>query len=67
MRMRIDGLQTTKARFRQYVSANPAATEGWVEPLNDSDYQVTADYVDPFKEIAANFGLTVDPNLSDVE
>ena len=67
MRLRIDGQDTTKARFRQYVSSNPSATEGWVEPLNDSDYQVTEDYVDPFNEIAANFGLTVDPNLSDVE
>ncbi len=67
MQLRIDGLEQTKARFRQYVSSNPATAEGWVAPLNDTVYQVTEDYVDPFKEIAANFGLTVDPNLSDVE
>ena len=63
--VRIDGIEDTKSRFLRYVKSNPAAERGWVAPENESVYQVTDDYLDPFKEIAANFGLTAEVNPTD--
>ena len=66
VQVRIDGIEDTKARFFRYVQSHPVTERGWVEPENESVYQVTNDYLDPFKEVAANFGLIAEANPTDV-
>lgn len=62
MRVKIQGGldPQTEERFHQYMADSPARHEGWVSPEALGTYQVTADYLDPFKEVAANFGLVVE-------
>jgi hypothetical protein len=59
MQLRVHGHDHTKGRLRQYLASNPAAREGWVSVDSPDRYWVHDAYVDPFKEIAANFGLVV--------
>lgn len=53
------GDEGTKERFVQYMKANPAARNGWVTWDVGPEFSVQDDYTDPFREIAANFGLEV--------
>jgi hypothetical protein len=55
------GEEDTKERFRRYLASNPAARRGWVNVGDEGLIAVSEDYIDPFREIAANFGLEVDP------
>ena len=63
MRVKVKGAvdPATSERFHRYMGDSPARREGWVQPESVEHYQVTADYLDPFKEVAANFGLAVEP------
>lgn len=63
MRVKVKGAvdPATSERFHRYMGESPARREGWVQPESVEHYQVTADYLDPFKEVAANFGLVVEP------
>ncbi len=63
MRVKIKGAieATTSERFHRYIGDSPAHREGWVNIEGVDQYQVTDDYLDPFKEVAANFGLAVEP------
>ncbi len=65
MEFRVLGEDDTKSRFRQYLAANPAARWGWVDLSQDAVVDVTDDYVEPFREIAANFGLEVTPETTE--
>jgi hypothetical protein len=51
----------SRERFHRYITESPARQEGWVAPEAPEVYQVTSDYLDAFFELAANFGLTVNP------
>ena len=56
----LSGADETIQRFRRYMASNPAARYGWVEMSEGAGaIQVSDDYVEPFREIAANFGLEV--------
>lgn len=63
MRVKIKGAveASTSERFHRYIGDSPAHREGWVNIEGVDQYQVTDDYLDPFKEVAANFGLAVEP------
>ncbi len=54
----VDGDPDTTERFRQYLLSNPAARRGWVQ-IEPEAIAVDDEYVEPFREIAANFGLDV--------
>lgn len=62
MRVKIQGGldPKTEERFHQYMADSPARHEGWVTQEALDTYQVSADYLDPFREVAANFGLVVE-------
>lgn len=62
-KVRLDGTNDTKERFQRYMETNPATRQGWVSVENVEDYQVTEDYLSPFREVAANFGLVVEELL----
>lgn len=65
MEVLLSGEDETIQRFRRYMASNPAARYGWVEMSHDA-IQVSEEYVEPFREIAANFGLEVqDPSATD--
>lgn len=60
MDLSVRGDDATVARFRRYMASNPAARRGWVGNLDAPDaVTVDEDYIDAFREIAANFGLEV--------
>jgi hypothetical protein len=61
MRVRVQGGldAETPRRFHEYVRSSPARHEGWVDPESPELYQVSETYLEPFRELAANFGLTV--------
>lgn len=61
MEYRVLGSEDTQERFRRYMASNPAAQRGWIEMGDGPGFGVSEDYVDAFKEIAANFGLEVAP------
>lgn len=60
--MSLRGEHQTKERFVQYMASNPAVRRGWVSLDADGEAITVADeYVEPFREIAANFGLEASP------
>lgn len=59
MEVSVIGTDETKERFRRYMASNPAARRGWVQLDGGEAIEVSEDYVEPFREIAANFGLEV--------
>ncbi len=65
MEFRVLGEEDTKNRFRQYLASNPASRRGWVDLSQDAVVDVTDEYVEPFREIAANFGLEVTPEMTE--
>ncbi len=67
MEYRVFGSEETQERFRRYLASNPAARRGWIEMGEGPRVGVSEDYVDAFKEIAANFGLEVAPELEGLE
>ena len=66
MRVRVHGGldPETPRRFHEFMSESPARYEGWVSPESTEFYQVSVDYLDPFRELAATFGLEVEPHQS---
>lgn len=60
MQVELGGDAETKERFVRYMASNPAARKGWVN-LERPAIEVDEDYLAPFREIAANFGLEVMP------
>jgi hypothetical protein len=64
MRVKVRGAidPKTSERFHRYMGESPAHREGWVAAHSFDDYEVAEDYLDPFKELAANFGLAVEPD-----
>lgn len=65
MEFRIVGEDETKERFRRYMASNPAARRGWIALDDPEMVGVSDDYVDAFREIAANFGLEVAAHQED--
>lgn len=62
MRVKVRGAldPKTSERFHRYIGDSPAHREGWVAAHSHEHYEVAEDYLDPFKELAANFGLAVE-------
>ncbi len=66
MRVRVHGGIDPEVprRFHEYLKHSDARYEGWVTPEIPEFYQVSVDYLDPFRELAATFGLDVEPHQS---
>ncbi len=67
MQVSLRGEDHTQRRFLEYMASNPAVRNGWVTWDADSLLRVTDEYVDPFREIAANFGLEVAAQATSAE
>ncbi len=55
------GNAADRERFCRYMASNPAASRGWVTLEGSDAVGVSQDYLESFREIAANFGLEVFP------
>lgn len=66
MRVRVHGGLDPEVprRFHEYLKHSDARYEGWVTPETPEFYQVSVDYLDPFRELAATFGLDVESHQS---